>query len=70
MDCGWLRTDEPLVLFMKADPEPNDAVRRLDAERTMRETNSDRPILADTLELQGRMTRIDFEEFEILAASF
>jgi len=46
---------------MRTDPKPNDAFARFDAQRTMREPDSYRPVLTDTLELQRRVTRIGFE---------
>jgi hypothetical protein len=67
--CPQQRTvasaDQPVVLSVGANPEPEVALIHLDGQRTMAQTDAHRPVTSDLLELQRRMTRITFQKFII-----
>jgi hypothetical protein len=58
--------DHPVVFFVRSDPEPENTVRRADAQRPMTSANPHRPIHAYSLEVQGGVLRISAEELIFL----
>src|SRR5713226_4422239 len=52
---------------MSADPEPDDSVRCIDSERSIRATNSNRPETAHSLEMKRWMVGIDLEQIVVFA---
>jgi hypothetical protein len=44
---------------MAPDPEPKHAVRQIDSQSTMLQTNTSGPKSANSLEVERRMTRIN-----------
>jgi hypothetical protein len=54
--------DEAIIFGVIADPEPQDSVLDINAERAMVTADSARPKPAHPLELKGRVTRIIFEK--------
>lgn len=52
---------------MIADPYPNIVNAILDGQCTVVKADSHRPVVAQSLKLQGRMTGILFKKFEVLA---
>lgn len=58
--------DQAVVFGMAADPEPVIPVCRGQRDRPMVNADPHRPDFADALEAQGRMSRIMFQQLEIL----
>lgn len=50
---------------MRTNPRPEDAIFYVCTERAVVETDSDRPVAADSLEAQGRVTWILTQKVEI-----
>ena len=50
---------------MGTDPEPEIAAVDIDGERAIAQTDPDRPVTADLLELQRRVARIALQELII-----
>ena len=57
--------DQTKILFMRSDPEPDDADWRVDAEDAMRGVNAGRPIAAYPLEMQRGMARIRLQQLVV-----
>src|SRR5579859_4890351 len=57
--------DEPLVLVMRANPEPNDSGIRISAESPVIRTDSSGPVRSHSFELKRRMARIRLQRFEV-----
>jgi hypothetical protein len=53
-----LSLNDSLVLVMRSDPEPYQALRDFDRKRTMVEANSHRTESANLFEMQGGMSRV------------
>jgi len=53
--------NDPVVVRVCPDPDPKNAVRYVSAKRAVVVADSDGPELADTLEVQGRMTSVRLE---------
>ncbi len=58
--------DQPVVLFMRADPMPMEVVARFRGERAIMRTDPHAPILSDLLKVKRRMARVAFQHCEIL----
>ena len=61
-----LRNDS-VVFGMRADPSPQEAFLGLFCECAIIATNSDGPIITDSLEMKRWVIRIGFQELEILS---
>jgi hypothetical protein len=63
----WL-AQELVIGSVRADLKPSDAAvfRRVNAHRSMVETNSTRPEAADLLEMERRVARLGLEQLELL----
>lgn len=58
---------EPLVFVMRPNPEPNQVIVQLPRQSPIPATGADRPKIGLlSLEVQGRMLRIAFEELKVL----
>jgi len=55
-----------IVLRMRADPEPQHPVARIDRERSIVGTDPGRVKPSDALEMQGGMARIDCQKLKLL----
>lgn len=55
---------DAVILSVRADPEPQKSVRGFDRKCAMMQSDSRRPNIIEFLELQGRMSRIAFEQHE------
>src|SRR6266508_2028403 len=62
-----LSTEKFFVIFVRADPEPRNAGRRILANGAMRKTDTNGPQLADPLEVKRGMLRIGFQKFKVFA---
>ncbi len=58
----WL-ADELVVIGVRANPEPDEVLARLDCESTMVQPDPRRPEAADFLEMQGGVPRVPLEVF-------
>jgi hypothetical protein len=58
-------SDHPIVIGVRADPEPELSVVDLNDERAIPQPNTDRPIALDLLELEGRVSWIALEPFVV-----
>ncbi len=62
---AWLSPElcqQPVVVGVAANPEPENAVRQFDAQGTIVQPDADRPEPPDFLEVQGGMIAIRLEE--------
>ena len=50
---------------MAADPTPKDAALYLRAQRTVMQTNADRPVLLELLEMERGMTRVSHQQLVV-----
>ena len=67
MLAGFRHLADDLAVFgVRADPDPVDSLFDFRPQGSIMIANADGPKLADALEMQGRMTRVRFEESEIL----
>src|SRR6266567_8372899 len=57
-------TNELVVFGMRADPKPGDPVLHVNAESTIMKPNAHGRILADSLELKRRVTRVGAKQRE------
>ncbi len=66
--CQQQRTlaNQRIVLGMRSDPEPENAIRNVHSERTIVIPHAHRPKSPNLLEMQGRMAVIGLQEREIL----
>lgn len=53
--------DQAVIVAVRSDPEPDDAIRDCDTESTITESDAHRPKLADLFEVQGRVMRVELE---------
>ena len=60
------RSDEPIVLIVSPNPEPNQIAVLLDCERPMVQSDAHGPEPARFLEVQRRMARVTLQQFIIL----
>lgn len=51
---------------MRADPEPQQAIIDFDRERPVAQADPDAAIAANALKMQGRVSRIAFQQREVL----
>jgi hypothetical protein len=58
--------DDLVVIIVGPDPDPHDTVFDLSAESSVMRANSDRPQLAKSFEMQGRVLRIALEQKIVL----
>jgi len=59
-----ISTDQFVVLCVRTDPEPNDAISGPDAHSAVTRTDARGPEAADFLQVKRRVTRILLEKFE------
>ena len=59
-----ISTDQFVVLCVRTDPEPNDALSGPDAHSAVTRTDARGPEAADFLQVKRRVTRILLEKFE------
>jgi hypothetical protein len=52
------RSDDFVVFGMRADPEPQQAIRRFDGDCPIVEPDTSRPEAADLLEAEGGVSRV------------
>ena len=62
--------NDPVVVRVCPDPDPKNAVRYVGAKRAVVVADSDGPELADTLEVQGRMTSVRLKYGEVSVREF
>ena len=60
-----LPANEPIVIGVRADPEPQVAAICFDRECTVTKSNPHGPVTSDLLELQGWVPRVVLEKLEI-----
>jgi len=66
---GAYESREPaIIFFVRADPEPQDSIGSVDADRTMRQTNAHGPVRANALEVKRWMMRIGFQQLIVVAS--
>ena len=59
---GPVSVDHPIIVGMRADPEPEIAAVHIHRERAITQADSNRPVTSDLLEMQGWMARIAFQK--------
>jgi len=59
--------DQPLVLFMRSNPEPKNTLARINSEGTKVRTDSHGPVFANTLEMKRWMLRVRFQQLIIVS---
>jgi hypothetical protein len=65
-----LLIDEPIVLVVRADPEPQQSFCALTCDYPELKTDACRPETPDLLQVQRWMTRILFEKLKVLVGEF
>ena len=60
--------DQPLVLVMRTDPDPNKVRTILHCEGAVIDPDPHGPQLSDFLEMQRGVRRVRLQEFEVLSA--
>ena len=61
-----LLAKQPIVVGMGADPEPQHAIGHVDGQRAIMRPHSYRVKTTCAFEMERRMSRIGFEDFELL----
>ena len=59
--------NEPLILIMRTDPDPNEIRAIFNRKGSIVEANSGRPQLANLLEMQRWVAAIGLQEFKVLS---
>ncbi len=62
-DCNGLLADELIVLGVRAYPEPNEVLTRLNSERSMMRADAHRPKAAYLLKMKRGVPRISLQVF-------
>ena len=61
--CRRELSDELVIIAVRADPEPNEILTRLDCERAVMQPDSRRPESAHLLKMKGGMPRVALQVF-------
>lgn len=64
-----LPTNDPHVLVVAADPDPEQVLSFFDGDSSVGTTNPNRPIFVDLLEPEGRVPRTSLEQLEVSTRS-
>lgn len=65
----WLPTNDPYVLVVVADPEPNEVVAVFKCHRPMGSADPRGPEASDIPESQGRMSGVRLQQLEVPVGS-
>ncbi len=58
--------EDPVILFVRSDPKPQDAIGRLHSDCSMRQANANGPVLTNTLEMKRWMVRICLQQLIVV----
>lgn len=63
-------SQQPVLLIMRADPEPEQAIADGNGKHAILSSDTRRPVISNALELQRRVFRVGAEQPEILVREF